>query len=71
MPATLSPPAIETAAYTFKDLARLIQASERHLHRLDDLRLIPGRLTFGKLVRFHKATVDEWLAAGCPRGAGR
>ncbi len=61
-------------AYTFADLARLVQSSVRHLHRLDDQRLIPGRVQLGRLVRVHKPTVDAWLAAGCPasrRGADR
>jgi excisionase family DNA binding protein len=58
------PPA--PATYTVAELARLIQASERHIWRLVDLGVIPGKLRLGRLVRFHKPTVDAWLGNGCP-----
>jgi len=58
------------AAYTIADIARLTQSSERHIHRLNDLRRIPGRITgLGRLVRFSKAAVDSWLA-GTTAGRG-
>ena len=51
------------AAYTIPDIARLTQASTRHIHRLNDRGLIPGRIRgLGRLVRFSKSAVDAWLA---------
>jgi excisionase family DNA binding protein len=51
------------ATYTVPDIARLTQTSERHVWRLADRALIPGRIKgLGRLVRFSKAAVDGWLA---------
>jgi excisionase family DNA binding protein len=59
------PPAAP-ATYTVPDIARLTQTSKRHIHRLNDKGLVPGRIKgLGRLVRFSKAAVDAWLAAGC------
>jgi excisionase family DNA binding protein len=56
------PPAAP-ATYTVSDIARLTQTSERHIHRLNDRNLVPGRIKgLGRLVRFSKAAVDAWLA---------
>ena len=68
---TLAAPEPPTAAatYTVADIARLTQSSERHVHRLNDLGRIPGRIKgLGRLVRFGKAAVDAWLAG---QAAGR
>jgi excisionase family DNA binding protein len=64
--ATAPEPSAAPATYTVPDLARLTQTSERHIWRLVDLDAIPGKLRLGRLVRFHKPTVDAWLAAGAP-----
>jgi excisionase family DNA binding protein len=66
MDATTIPPAAEAGTYTVPDIARLMQSSERHVWRQHDLDRIPGVIRFGRLVRFHRPTVDAWLAAGCP-----
>jgi excisionase family DNA binding protein len=51
------------ATYTVHDLARLTQSSSRHIWRLVDRGLVPGRIKgLGRLVRFSKASVDAWLA---------
>jgi excisionase family DNA binding protein len=51
------------AAYTVPDIARLTQSSERHIWRLVDRDLIPGRIRgLGRLVRFSRSAVDAWLA---------
>jgi hypothetical protein len=68
MPDTLIPPAVQAAikldaasgTYTVADLARLLQCSERHVWRQIDI--IPGKILFGRLVRFSRAVVDGWLA---------
>jgi excisionase family DNA binding protein len=54
---------LDAATYTIPDIARMTQSSERHIHRLNDLGRIPGRIKgLGRLVRFSKAAVDAWLA---------
>jgi excisionase family DNA binding protein len=56
------PPALP-ATYTVRDVARLTQSSERHVWRLADKGLIPGRIEgLGRLVRFSRSAVDAWLA---------
>ena len=57
---------LERAGYTHHDIAAIRQCSVRLVRRLDAMRAIPGRYTIGRLVRFHKQLVDEWIAAGCP-----
>ena len=57
---------LATSLYTIVNVADLTQASVRHVRRLDARRVIPGRITIGRLVRFHRQLVDEWIAAGCP-----
>jgi excisionase family DNA binding protein len=60
---TPTAPAAAPATYTIADIARLTQSSERHIHRLNDMRRIPGRIKgLGRLVRFSRAAVDAWLA---------
>jgi predicted DNA-binding transcriptional regulator AlpA len=65
---------LERAGYTADDIAALVPCSTRHVRRLDSMRAIPGRFALGRLVRWHRRLVDEWIAAGCPllkKGGGR
>jgi len=48
--------------YTVANLAELLRCSERHIWRMCDLNKIPGKIRFGRLVRFSRAVVDAWLA---------
>jgi excisionase family DNA binding protein len=52
--------------YTIPDLAERTQSSVRHIWRLIDAGKVPGVYRLGRLVRIHRATADDWLAAGCP-----
>lgn len=60
-----SMPRVETVAtsgtYTIEQLAQLLNCSPRHARRLDAEGTIPGRMTFGRLVRFSRRQVDAWL----------
>ena len=47
--------------YTIEQLATLLNCSLRHTRRLDAEGKIPGRMTFGRLVRFSRRQVDAWL----------
>ena len=61
-----------SATYTAGNIAILLQCSERHVWRMNDSNLIPGRIKLGRLVRFSKKLVDKWIAAGCkPSRSGR
>lgn len=54
------------AEYTAEDVARRLACTLRNIRALDAGRVIPGRFTLGRLVRFRRAEVDSWIAAGCP-----
>lgn len=51
----------QSGTYTLEDLAGLLKCSLRHARRLDADGTIPGRMTFGRLVRFSRRKVDAWL----------
>ena len=55
--------ALENGTYDVPDLAAMLKCSERHVRRMIDARQIPGIIRLGRLVRFHKRLVDEWLTS--------
>ena len=55
-----------TGTYDVDDVATLRKASSRHVRRLADAGAMPRPLHIGRLVRWRRADVDQWLAAGCP-----
>ncbi|HEX2972658.1 MAG TPA: helix-turn-helix domain-containing protein [Tepidisphaeraceae bacterium] len=54
-------------------VATLLDCSSRHVYRLSDAGRMPRPVKLGALVRWNRATVLEWINAGCPevRRAGR
>jgi excisionase family DNA binding protein len=53
-------------------VAQLLACSPRHVYRLADAGKMPPPVRLGALVRWPRAAVEEWIAAGCPvvrRGA--
>jgi excisionase family DNA binding protein len=56
--------ALEGGTYDVPDLAALMKCSEKHVRRKAEAGEIPGVIRFGRLVRFSKQLVDEWLASG-------
>jgi excisionase family DNA binding protein len=54
-------------------VAVTLGCSPRHVYRLADGGRMPAPLRLGALVRWRRADLDAWLAAGCPpdRPAGR
>jgi len=59
------------ALLTTDDLARLLNCSPRSIRRLADQGSVPRPVKIGRLVRWRRAVVDEWLAEGCPTLARR
>ena len=51
----------QSGTYTMEQLATMLNCSLRHARRLDAEGAIPGRMTFGRLVRFSRRKVDAWL----------
>lgn len=48
-------------------VAGLLGISPRTVYRLSDAGRMPGPVKLGSLVRWNRAAIDEWIAAGCPR----
>jgi excisionase family DNA binding protein len=53
-----------TGTYDVDDVAALLKASPRHVRRMADAGRLPPPVHIGRLVRWPKSTIDEWLAAG-------
>jgi len=74
--ATKPAPHHSAALLDVASVAALLAVSARSVRRMADSGAMPRPLKLGSLIRWRKADVDAWLAAGCPscrpgRGAGR
>jgi excisionase family DNA binding protein len=49
-----------------KAVAILLHCSERTVYRLADGGRMPPPLRLGSLVRWSRATIDQWIGDGCP-----
>ena len=54
-------------------VATLLGCSPRTVYRLSDSGKMPSPVKLGALIRWNRAAVEEWIAAGCPsvRRAGK
>jgi predicted DNA-binding transcriptional regulator AlpA len=50
-----------------KAVAALLNCSERHVWRLAVRRAMPAACRLGVLVRWNRALILAWIAAGCPQ----
>ena len=48
-------------------VAALCGCCARHVRRLADAGKMPPPVRLGALVRWRRAEIDAWIAAGCPR----
>ncbi len=55
-----------TALIDVGAVAQLCCCSTRTVYRLADAGRLPRPVKLGALVRWRRAEIDEWLAAGCP-----
>jgi len=49
-----------------RTVAHLLDCSPRHVYRMADANLMPRSVRLGTLVRWRRAELLDWLAAGCP-----
>lgn len=56
----------DLGTYDTGDVAAKLKASTRHVRRLADGGRMPPPFHVGRLVRWNRSTIDNWLAAGCP-----
>jgi excisionase family DNA binding protein len=61
-----TPQAVEPATYSAPELARRLGVSERHVHRLRDAGTLPTPIRLGRLIRWNRAVIEEWIRDGCP-----
>ncbi len=54
-----------------RQVAALLGVSTRTVYRLADSGLMPRPVRLGALVRWPRAAVEEWIAAGCPSCRGQ
>jgi excisionase family DNA binding protein len=66
------PPLFETPAELLPALmdvgavAADCACSTRHIYRLSDAGRMPAPYRLGALVRWNRAEIKQWIAAGCP-----
>lgn len=69
--------AVSAELLSVRDVAALLGGcSTRHVYRMADAGRMPRPIKLGGLVRWRRAELMDWLAAGCPpvreaRGAAR
>jgi len=55
-----------------RGVGELLNCSPRHVYRLADSGRMPAPVKLGSLVRWNKASIDEWISTGCkPVRAGK
>jgi excisionase family DNA binding protein len=59
-------PAALPALLDVRAVAQLLACSPRHVYRLADGGRMPPPRRLGTLVRWSRAELDDWIAAGCP-----
>lgn len=58
----------DRALMTVKQVAAVLNCSPRHLRRLADRGAMPQPVRVGKLVRWRRYEIQQWIDAGCPSG---
>lgn len=48
-----------------KQVAALLNCSQRHVYRLAESGQMPRPIKLGQLVRWSRSTLDEWIVNGC------
>jgi excisionase family DNA binding protein len=62
-----------TALLDVQQVGKFLNCSPRTVYRLADAGKMPAPVRLGALVRWSRASVEAWIAAGCPscKKAGR
>jgi len=61
-----APTGDSAAMYTVRDVARQLQCSTRHIHRLVDAGRMPRPIRLGSLVRWRRADIENWIDQNRP-----
>jgi excisionase family DNA binding protein len=57
---------VTPALMTSRELAQYLHCSENHVFRMLQEGKLIAPVRIGRTTRWHRASVDEWLAAGAP-----
>lgn len=60
-------PKIEPLLLDAQSVARLLGVSVRHVVRLADGGRMPRPRKVGRLLRWNRREIEQWVAAGCPK----
>jgi len=55
-----------TLMLSARDVAKLLQCSDKHVQNLRNQGRIPAPVKLGTLVRWPRQAIEAWIAAGCP-----
>jgi len=55
----------EVELLNVKQVAALLNCSQRHVFRLAETGQMPSPIKLGQLVRWNRSTLDQWIANGC------
>ncbi len=56
----------DTGTFDIQDVARMLKISTRSVRRLIDEGAITPPMRVGRLIRWPKRRIIEWIVAGCP-----
>ncbi len=57
----------QAALLDVKQVAALLNCSQRHIFRLADAGAMPKSRKLGTLVRWNRLELEAWIADGCPK----
>ena len=52
---------------TAEAISQMLGVSRRQVWRLAGNGLLPGRIKIGRLTRWRRCDIQEWIDAGCPK----
>ena len=66
----------DAALLDVNEVAAMLGCSARHVYRLTDAGKMPRPVKLGSLVRWNRASIEDWIGGGCKpvrtgRGASR
>lgn len=56
--------------YRVEEVAEVLQCSARNVWAMNDRGALPGMVRIGRLVRWRKRDIADWIDRGCPLARG-
>jgi len=61
-----TPPPPEMELIKIQEVAKLLTCSMRHVHRMADAGRMPRPIKLGRIIRWRRVAILEWIEADCP-----